>query len=323
MTKTKTNQNRNLHKAKAAKKDEFYTQLADIENEVRNYFEHFRGKTVYCNCDDPTISNFYHYFSYNFEFLGLKKLIATCYRNTDPDMFSKGISDKAVKLEYNGFKDGENVPDRKDIKETILEGDGDFRSDECIEILKEADIVVTNPPFSLFRDYVAQLVEYNKQFIVMGPKNAITYKEIFPLMKDNKMWIGMTPMSNNIKFNAPEGNGYSEKSVPVCWFTNMEHGRRNDQIKLWQKYTPEAYPQYDNYDAINVDKVVDIPEDYEGYMGVPITFMDKYNPEQFEIVGMDRPLMTELTGKQSRFKIKGVEKYARIVIKNKTLGVKQ
>ena len=313
MTKTKTNQNRNLHKAKAAKKDEFYTQLADIENEVRNYFEHFRGKVVYCNCDDPTISNFYHYFSYNFEFLGLKKLIATCYRNTDPDMFSKGVSDKAVKLEYNGFKDGENVPDKADIVRTELKGDGDFRSDECIEILKEADIVVTNPPFSLFRDYVAQLVEYNKQFLIVGPMVAIQYKEIFPLLKDNKMWMGCASIK---EFKKPCGE--IQKFGNMTWYTNMEHKSRNDEIKLWQKYTPEEYPQYDNYDAINVDKVVDIPEDYEGYMGVPITFMDKYNPEQFEIVrfrkGNDNKDLRLPCGK---------EPFTRIIIRNKTIGVKQ
>ena len=316
MTKS-TSSNRNFHKAKAAKKDEFYTQLADIENEVRNYFDHFKGKTVYCNCDDPRISNFFRYFSYNFKFLGLKKLIATCYRNTDPEMHSKGISDKAVKLEYYGFKDGETVPDEKDIEIRYLDGDGDFRSDECIELLKEADIVVSNPPFSLLRDYIALLNKHNKKFLFVGPKAAVIYKEVFPLIKSNKMWFGCHAVKEFIK-----PCGETQKFGNIGWFTNMPHKSRNDKIILHRKYSPEEYPKYDNYDAVNVGKVVDIPEDYYGYMGVPVTFLDKYNPEQFEICGFTN------TGERNegiryensphgRASVKGKEIYTRIIIKRK------
>ena len=315
--------NKNLHKAKKAKKDEFYTQLHDIENETKHYKDQFRGKTVYCNCDDPTISKFYHYFSYNFEFLGLKKLIATCYRNTDPDMFSKGISEKAVKLEYYGFRDGERVPNKADIVKTELEGDGDFRSDECIEILKEADIVVTNPPFSLFRDYVAQLVEHNKQFLIVGPMGAITYKGIFPLMRDNKLWLGCTAVK---EFKKPCGE--IQKFGNICWFTNMLHKSRNEPIKLFRRYYPKNYPVYENYDAIEVNRVADIPEDYYGYMGVPVSFMNKYCPEQFEIYGatesdgkgFSRKLWNPESG-VTHAMVNGKKVFKRFFIKRK--GVKQ
>lgn len=295
-------QNRNLHQAKNAKKDEFYTQLSDIENELKHYKEHFKDKVVYCNCDDPRISNFFHYFSYNFEFLGLKKLIATCYKSQEMDLFSLGESEKAICLEYYGDKNGNRTPDPDEIGIRYLKGDGDFRSTESIALLKEADIVVTNPPFSLFREYVAQLIEYDKKFLIIGNKNAITYKEVFPLIAQNKIWLGYTPMGTDMLFGLPQGYidyllenkkaGSSYRVVDgevfgraqACWFTNLDHSKRHEELILYKKYSPEEYPKYDNYDAINVDKVAEIPYDYDGVMGVPITFLDKYNPKQFEIV---------------------------------------
>ena len=264
-TKSKAT-NGNLHKAKVNKNDEFYTQLTDIEKELMHYKEHFKDKIVYCNCDDPEWSNFWKYFHLNFAHLGLKKLIATFYH----------IGASVYKMEYTGGDDnnisvGVKIP---------LTGNGDFRSDECVETLKESDIVVTNPPFSLFREYVAQLMEYEKEFLIIGNKNSITYKEFFPLLKDNKVWIGY---ESPAEFGTPEGitkkiNGLSR------WFTNLDIKKRHEKLILWKNYTPEEFPTYDNYDAINVDKVSDIPCDYNGVMGVPITFLDKYNPEQFEIV---------------------------------------
>ena len=288
--------NKNLNKAKEAKKDEFYTQLEDINNELKHYREHFRGKTVLCNCDDPRVSNFFTYFAYNFEFLGLKKLITTCYKNQNMDLFSQNKSEKAVYLVYEGDKNGDHIPNADEIGVMPLNGDGDFRSRECIELLKEADIVVTNPPFSLFREYVAQLVEYEKKFLIIGNQNAITYKEIFPLIKDNKLWLGWN--SGDMSFKVPQDSepratrfwidesGQKWRSMGnISWFTNMDHKKRHEELILYRTYTPKEYPKYDNYDAINVDKVADIPMDYDGVMGVPITFLDKYNPEQFEIVG--------------------------------------
>ncbi|MFJ1438473.1 adenine-specific methyltransferase EcoRI family protein [Capnocytophaga canimorsus] len=289
--------NNNLHKAKKGKNDEFYTQLSDIENELKHYMHHFKDKVVYCNCDDPRISNFFHYFSYNFEKLGLKKLIATCYKNQNKDLFSQNDSEQAIYLEYNGDKNGDNIPNPDEIGIHPLKGDGDFRSKESIELLKQADIVVTNPPFSLFREYVAQLIEYDKKFLIIGSQNAITYKEIFPLIAQNKMWLGYR--SGDMKFKVPEY--YEERATRfwideegqkwrslgnTCWFTNLDHNKRHEKLILYKTYTgnEEDYPKYDNYDAINVDKVADIPMDYDGVMGVPITFLDKYNPEQFEIV---------------------------------------
>jgi len=319
--------NQSLHAANRAKYDEFYTQLQDIENELRHYRKHFRGKTVYCNCDDPTISNFYHYFKQNFEKLGLKKLITTCYKNRQIEMFSKHDSKIAARIEYVG--------NGTEPTKFQLEGDGDFRSQECIALLEHADIVVTNPPFSLFREYIAQLVEYDKKFVVIGNKNAITYKEIFPLIKESKLWIGNTPMSQDLLFDVPTqyaeeirktkkpGSAYKIVDGVVkgrsqsVWFTNLDHKKRHEDLILYKKYSPDEYPKYDNYDAINVNKTEHIPKDYAGEMGVPITFLDKHNPDQFEIIGMDRPLITQLTGKQSRFKINGKEIYARIVIRNK------
>lgn len=290
---------RNIDKAKEAKKDEFYTQLDDINNELKHYREHFRGKTVLCNCDDPRISNFFTYFAYNFEFLGLKKLITTCYKNQNMDLFSQNQSEQAVYLIYEGDKNGNHTPDANEIGVIPLKGDGDFRSKECIELLKEADIVVTNPPFSLFREYVAQLMEYDKEFLIIGNQNALSYKEIFPLIRDNKMWLGASIHSGDRKFWVPED--YELKAAGcgidatgrkfirvkgVRWFTNLDYKERHEDLILYKNYTPDLYPKYENYDAINVNKTEDIPCDYEGIMGVPITFMDKYNPDQFEIIGL-------------------------------------
>ncbi len=288
---------RNIDKAKEAKKDEFYTQLEDINNELKHYREHFRGKTVLCNCDDPRISNFFTYFAYNFEFLGLKKLMTTCYKNQNMDLFSQNESEQAVYLVYEGDKNGDHVPTADEIGVHSLKGDGDFRSQECIELLKEADIVVTNPPFSLFREYLAQLIEYDKKFLILGNQNAITYKEIFPLIQNNKMWLGSA--LSYAAFKVP--NYYEEKSTRfwvdengqkwrsmgnICWFTNLDIKKRHENLILYKNYSQELYPHYINYDAIEVSKTDFIPADYDGIMGVPITFMDKYNPEQFEIIGI-------------------------------------
>ena len=291
----KQSANTNLHKAKTGKNDEFYTQLTDIEKELKHYKEHFKDKIVYCNCDDPRVSNFFHYFSYKFESLGLKKLIATCYKNQNMDLFSDNKSEQAIYLEYNGDKNGDNIPNPDEIDIKPLIGDGDFRSLECIELLKQADIVVTNPPFSLFRDYVAQLVEYDKKFIIVGHQNALTYKEIFKLIKDNKLWLGYGFNGGAAHFinkhyedYATAGN-HKEGMIRVSgvtWFTNLEIKKRHEDLILYRNFNEADYPKYDNYDAINVDKTKDIPLDYAGAMGVPITFMDKYNPEQFEILGL-------------------------------------
>ncbi len=290
--------NKNLHQAKSNKKDEFYTQLADIENELRHYSDHFRGKVVYCNCDDPRVSNFFHYFAYNFRILGLKKLITTCYKNQQMDMFSQNDSERAIYLEYDGTQNETGVPAVEDIGVRCLEGDGDFRSDECIELLKQADIVVTNPPFSLFREYVAQLIEHDKKFLIIGNMNATTYKEIFPLFQENKIWYGASIKSGDREFGVPTDyplraatnrlDEHGRKFIRVKgvrWFTNLEHSRRREDLILYKRYSPEEYPRYDNYDAIEVSKTKEIPMDWDGAMGVPISFLDKHNPEQFEIVG--------------------------------------
>lgn len=255
--------NTNLHKASVAKNDEFYTQLTDIEKELRHYKHHFRDKTVFCNCDDPEHSNFWQYFSLNFDELNLKKLIATHFDREKP----------SYKLEM--WRDESGV--HSGIK--TLRQNGDFRSEESIELLKDADIVVTNPPFSLFREYIAQLMEYDKKFLIIGNKNAITYKEFFPLLKDNKVWIGY----NSVKeFKQPDGS--VKKFGNIGWYTNLDIDKRHEDITLWKTYNEKEYPKYDNYDAINVDKVANIPLDYNGVLGVPITFLDSYNPEQFEII---------------------------------------
>jgi hypothetical protein len=286
--------NRNLNKAKEAKKDEFYTQLEDINNELRHYREHFRGKTVLCNCDDPRVSNFFTYFAYNFEFLGLKKLITTCYKNQNIDLFSQNKSEQAVYLVYEGDKNGDHIPDAEEIGVRPLKGDGDFRSEECIELLKEADIVVTNPPFSLFREYVAQLMEYDKKFLIIGNQNSVTTKEIFPLIMQNKMWLGYGFKGGVGHFiskyeDVATAGDHREGMIRVSgvtWFTNLEIKKRHEDIILYKAYTPEEYPMYDNFDAIDVSKTAEIPLDFDGIMGVPITFLEKFNPEQFEILGL-------------------------------------
>ncbi|WP_145321078.1 adenine-specific methyltransferase EcoRI family protein [Paenibacillus xylanexedens] len=288
---------RSQHNAKTSKQDEFYTQLTDIERELKHYKSHFKDKVVYCNCDDPRVSNFFHYFSYNFNKLGLKKLIATCYKNQEMDLFSQNESEQAIYLEYEGDKSGKNVPDPEDIGIKYLNGDGDFRSEETIELLKQADIVVTNPPFSLFREYIAQLMEYDKKFLIIGNQNAITYKEIFALLKENKVWLGNN--SGDMEFKVPDyyepretrfrigEDGIKYRSLgSICWFTNMDLSKRHEDLILYKQYNPEEYPKYENFNAINVNKVKDIPMDYEGVMGVPITFLDKHNQNQFEIIGL-------------------------------------
>ncbi|MBR1551572.1 MAG: adenine-specific methyltransferase EcoRI family protein [Muribaculaceae bacterium] len=305
--------NKNLNAAKAAKKDEFYTQLTDIERELQHYWPHFRGKTVLCNCDDPYESNFFKYFALCFNQLGLKKLICTCY-NGSPVQGSELIirfddldsepRKQAFKVEITEVPDlnGDGAVDLTDVR-TLLQNDknvlsllrtGDFRDPECVELLKQADVVVTNPPFSLFREYVAQLIKYDKKFLIVGHQNAVTYKEVFPLIRDNKIWLGYGFKGAAAHFVSP----YEDKATAgnhrdgmirvsgVNWFTNMEIPKRHEELDLVCHYSPENYPHYDNYDAIEVGKTADVPCDYEGVMGVPITFLDKYNPEQFEIIGM-------------------------------------
>ena len=299
MVKKSQNTNLNLRSAKTDKKDEFYTQLSDIEKELKHYKNHFKDKVVLCNCDDPRVSNFFHFFSYNFEKFGLKKLIATCYKSQDSDLFSQNNSERAIYLEYTGDKNGNNVPDVSEIGIKHLQGDGDFRSKECIELLKQADIVVTNPPFSLFREYVSQLVEYDKKFVIIGNLNALTYRDIFKLVKENKLWFGHSIHSGDREFRVPqdyplnaagsrvdeEGNKYI-RVKGVRWYTNLDFNERHEDLILYKTYNEEEYPKYENFDAINVDVTKDIPVDYAGAMGVPITFIDKYNPDQFEIIGL-------------------------------------
>ena len=341
-----TNENTALEKAKKNKKDEFYTQLEDIERELRHYKNHFKGKSVYCNCDDPRVSNFFHYFSYNFERLGLKKLTATCYKNQQIDLFSKNNSDSAIYLEYVGDKNNNNIPDLDEIEVSHLQGDGDFRSAECIEMLKKSDIVVTNPPFSLFREYIDQLIKYKKKFLIIGHQNSITYKEIFKLFQENKIWLGFGFKGSAGHFINDSYENYATASDKkdgmirvsgVHWFTNLDISKRHEELVLYAKYNETDYPKYDNYDAINIDKTKDIPKDYKGVMGVPITFIDKYNPDQFEILGItDRSNSSNLRTKKyteedspkyNDLNARGVLKtesgykaiYARLLIRNKKL----
>src|SRR5689334_19424762 len=259
-----TRNHRNLGDARKAKQDEFYTRLADIERELRHYRQHFRGKVVYCNADDPRISNFFHYFSHNFERLGLKKLITTCYQSQERDLFSQGDSDHAIYLEYEGDKSGNRVPDLDEIGVHALEGDGDFRSPECVELLKQADIVVTNPPFSLFREFTEQLMKYDKKFLIIGNQNAISYKETFDLIKKNKIWLGCT---HPVAFVVPDHyemravrswrdeNGTNWRSFGnACWFTNLDIAKRHEDLVLYKNYSRKEYPKYENYDAIEVSK---------------------------------------------------------------------
>ena len=345
--------NSGLKAAVKAKKDEFYTQLTDIEKEMRYYRKHFKGKTVLCNCDDPFESNFFKYFVLNFNRLGLKKLIATCYA-TSPiagqqlSLFDvmggdEDKKDKPYKAVVTKVYDvtGDGGVDMFDVAELFkqhenelaeLKGDGDFRSKECLALLDESDIVVTNPPFSLFREYVATLIEHEKHFIIIGNVNAITYKEFFPLIRDNKVWIGASIHSGDRKFYVPEdyplnaaGCGVDEtgrkfiRVKGVRWYTNLDLRQRHEEMILVKKYAgnEDEYPTYDNYDAIEVSKVANIPLDYAGVMGVPITFMDKYNPEQFEIVGLDRYTVPKQFLVGGRVAINGKPTYARILIRNK------
>lgn len=341
--------NESLQQAHKAKNDEFYTQLIDIENELKHYKKEFEGKTIFCNCDDPFESNFFKYFAMNFNFLGLKKLICTCYDNSPvsytqlplfPDMKTHNVPNfvrRAYKIEITEVLDynEDGAVDLSDVEHLLkngknamklLNGNGDFRSEECIELLKEADIVVTNPPFSLFREYVAQLNEYGKKFLIIGNQNAITYKEIFPLIKEEKIWLGYksgaqefyVPSSfkrNNVYVN--EKGQRLAKFGNICWFTNLDTTKRHETLTPYKKYTPKEYPKYDNYDAIEVSKVADIPYDYDGFMGVPITFLDKYNPAQFEIIGLDRYTVPKEYLVGGRVAINGYPRYARIIIRRK------
>lgn len=359
---------RDLATAKLDKKDEFYTQLTDIEKEMRYYRQHFRGKTVFCNCDDPFESNFFKYFALNFNRLGLKKLIATCYAgspiaNHQLSIFDiLGESKEAEGKPYKAVvttvydKTGDGGVDMLDVAElfksrenelTMLEGDGDFRSPECLALMDEADIVVTNPPFSLFREYVSILMGHEKKFIIIGNVNAIAYKEIFPLLKNDEMWIGASIHSGDRKFYVPDdypmkasGCGTDEdgrryiRVKGVRWYTNLDIRQRHDEIILVKKYHLDLYPRYENFDAIEVSKVVDIPCDYSGVMGVPITFMDKYCPDQFRIIGLgitdlgksigvgdyDRQYKTPASRDGTLYYIKdgkGIVPYARVLIQNK------
>ena len=354
--------NSNLHDSAKNKQDEFYTQLSLIENELRHYRAHFKGKTVFCNCDDPYESNFFKYFAMNFNALGLKKLIATCYCNSpifgmEIDLFDGSetairlTKKKAVEFRIAEIPDmnGDGAIDLVDAELLIqkrkpyrvLKGDkkypaGDFRSEECVKLLEEADIVVTNPPFSLFREYMAQLMEYKKDFVIIGNQNNVCYSDIFPLIRDNNVWLGYN--NGHFWFRVPDS--YEEKKTDfkidehgqkwrrmgnICWFTNLDIEKRHENMTLFRNYSPAAYPKYDNYDAIEVSRTCDVPCDYDGIMGVPITFMQYYNPEQFEIVGQthsgDLSAATESLRTDSkhrhRGRINGKEKYARILIKRK------
>lgn len=337
--------NDTLRTARQQKKDEFYTQLKDIEDELKRYKDQFRGKVVYCNCDDPFESNFFKYFAANFNALGLKKLITTSYVRSpivgvQLPLFEmaglKPTGKEPFKIEINevsdldsdgaiGLTDVEWLLKHDANVATPLKGNGDFRSEECVELLKQADIVVTNPPFSLFREYIAQLVDYKKKFIVIGNKNAITYKEVFKLIRENKMWLGYRNINSDMWLVVPEGEKYEKivdgvklKHIMACWFTNLDTAKRHEEYTMYKKYTAEEYPTYDNYDAINVNVVAEIPKDYEGIMGVPITFLDKYNPEQFEILGDSRYHDGSDEPNDINF-INGKGLYRRLLIKRKGL----
>lgn len=334
---------KDLFNAQAKKKDEFYTQLTDIEKELKYYKEYFRNKVIFCNCDDPYESNFFKYFAQNFNYLGLKKLIATCYKGspiiqTQLSLFdvngviiSKKDAHKPYKIEINEVDDlnGDGAIDLVDVESliknkknvlTLLKEDGDFRSEECVELLKQSDIVVTNPPFSLFRDYISLLTLYNKDYIIMGNTNALTYKEVYNLFKEDKIRTGYTNFNVGMYFFVPDSTEKYHKIVDgkkmvrvstSCWFTSLPVKKHNEKLIFYKKYTEEEFPKYDNFDAINVNSYKEIPEDYDGYIGVPVTFLDKYNPEQFEIIryrkGNDDKDLT----------INGKSPYFRIIIKKK------
>ena len=287
--------NERFDNAKKNKNDEFYTRLEDIEKELNHYKEYFKGKTIFCNCDDPRISNFFKYFALNFNEFGLKKIISTCYKNQDVDLFTQNDCEKAVYIEYTGNPNDPTSTDFSTIEVKELKGDGDFRSQECIELLKQSDVVITNPPFSLFREYVAQLIKYDKKFIIVGHQNAISYKEIFSLIKENKLWLGYGFKGGAAHFINTHYEDYASagdhkegmiRVSGVVWFTNIDIKKRHEELVMYKTYNPEEFPKYENYEAINVDKSTDIPMDYDGVIGVPITFLDKYSPDQFEIVGL-------------------------------------
>lgn len=319
--------NKNLHTAKKEKNDEFYTLYEDIEKEVKEYKDQLKDKIIYCNCDNPESSNFWKYLSNNFTYYGLKKLISSHYNQNG----------NSYKLEISRDINGDGNINKLDTQKTTFKGNGDFRSDECIEILKECDIVITNPPFSLFREYIAQLMEYDKKFLILGNMNAITYKEVFNLIKDNKMWLGVSIHSGDREFRVPDNyplnaagyrvDEYGNKYIRVKgvrWFTNIDNKQRHlDLIRdvLYKKYNEVDYPKYDNYDAININKVADIPVDYFGYMGVPITYIDKHNPNQFEIIDINPHFFTIVEQglpKPKQLKLEGrKDPYARILIKRK------
>jgi len=317
MTRNATN--KLLQQAKRQKNDEFYTQLCDIESELQYYKGQFKDKTVYCNCDDPQTSNFYRYFVSHFKELGLRKLIASCYKEQSSDLFSTSDNEYGFYVEYMGEEEASPI---------YFKGDGDFRSRESVELLKQADVVVTNPPFSLFREFVAQLVRYGKRFLIIGNINAITYKEIFNLIKDNKAWLGVNLGRGISGFIVPEdyelygtearidSDGNRIVSPNNClWLTNLDNTARHESIVLTKKYAGNEtnYPKYDNYDGINVNKTQDIPQDYAGYMGVPITFLHKFNPEQFEIVKFRK-------GDDDKdLSVNGKCPYFRILIRNRRL----
>ena len=324
-----------MNRARNARKDEFYTQLSDIEKETRHYREHFKGKVVLCNCDDPYASQFFIHFFRKFSDYGLKKLITVCYRNCEPDLFSRNDCDHSIYLEYDGGADESRDPTKEEIAKWVhpLKGDGDFRSAECVALLERSDIVVTNPPFSLFREFVALLVRHNKQFLIVGNVNAISYKECFPLIMQGRLFMGASIHSGDREFGVPDdyplyaagcrqdadGRKYI-RVKGVRWWTNMDYPERHEDLTLYREYSPKDYPKYDNYDAINVDETKDIPCDYDGVMGVPITFLDKWSPDQFELVGIDR-YVKDNPHYGHRFTLKGTETYARILIRRKPKGV--
>lgn len=342
--------NKRLNDAKLAKKDEFYTQLTDIERELQHYWPHFRDKVVLCNCDDPYESNFFKYFALRFNQLGLKKLICTCYNGSpvqgnelmiDFGDFTEEPKKIAFKVEITEVRDlnGDGAVDLSDVQ-YLLQNDknvistlktGDFRDPECIALLQQADIVVTNPPFSLFREYVAQLMQYHKKFLIIGRHYAISYKDVFPLFKQNRIWLGYGFKGCAAHFMSPYEDiataGDHRKGMirvsGVCWFTNLEISKRHEEMDLVCRYSPEGYPAYDNYDAIEVGKTAEIPMDYEGVMGVPVTFLEKYNPEQFEIVGIteNNPNLRDYwragASKYDRPYINGQRKFPKLLIRNK------
>lgn len=347
--------NKNLNAAKVAKKDEFYTQLSDIERELKHYWQHFRGKVVLCNCDDPYESNFFKYFALRFNLLGLKKLICTCYNGSpvtgnELAIHFDGFDDDepkkiAYKVEITEVKDenGDGAVDLSDVQ-YLLKNDknvlsilktGDFRSQECIELLKEADIVVTNPPFSLFREYIGQLMEYQKKFLIIGHQNAIHYKEVFPLIKDNLVWLGYGFKGAAGHFFSPyedvaTAGDHKENMIRVSgvtWFTNLEIPKRHEILDLVCRYSPDEYPKYDNFEGIDVGKTVDIPFDYDGVMGVPDTMLYSFNPEQFEIIGLGNGDLAKQIGITKNYRGRtdlaftkdGKHKcpYSRILIRNK------